>query len=132
MSCHKSHWEAMLCQQLRSVKKITVLDKSPRKTNGLWYINWMRWCCWHIRIDEIEVIARKVKLKICNFTFISFSGLNFTNDFVIANWFNCVSQNSALQCVCWHLFLSLDEIWTYTIGALQHIFIYTLWRTMCI
>ena len=105
MSCCKSHWEALLCQQLPSVEKITVLVTSPRKMNGLWYINSMLWCCWHIRIDEIEVIARKVKLKICNFAFISFSGLNFTDDFVIVNWFNYVSQNSPLQYVCWHLFV---------------------------
>ena len=74
------------------------------KTNGLWYINYMCWCCWHIRIDEIYVLTRKVKLQTCNFTLISFSGSNFTDDFVFANWFNCVSQNSLLQCVFVHIF----------------------------
>ena len=106
MACYKSHWEALQCQQLPSVEKITVLATSLRKTNEVWYINSMRWCCWHIRIDEIKVITRIVKLKIYNFTLISFSGLNFTDDFVIVNWFNCVFQNSPLHCVCLHLFVS--------------------------
>jgi uncharacterized protein YjbI with pentapeptide repeats len=60
----------------------------PKSVSQVCYLttNYMCWCCWHIRIDEIYVLTRKVKLQTCNFTLISFSGSNFTDDFVFANW----------------------------------------------